>query len=193
MIEINENEIKDISLKIKTVVIDSEGIDATAEDVVGLLSRIFDGENVSEDEINDIIGEDESSEIELCTEGELSINPDGCVEISYMENEDDEQIKTRSKIIFSPTDPGLVIMTKEGAMNTVLSFEEGKQHICTYDTPFMPIKVYVNASLVDNRLLSDGVLRLNYILNLNDTEPQHFTVEVKIKEEPQDFLRELLS
>lgn len=193
MIEISENEIKEISLKIKTVVIDSEEIDATAEDVVGLLSRIFDGENVSEDEINDIIGEDESSEIELCTEGELSINPDGCVEISYMENEDDEQIKTRSKIIFSPTDTGLVIMTKEGAMNTILSFEEGKTHICTYDTPFMPIKVYVNASLVDNRLLSDGELRLNYILSLNDSEPQHFIVEVKIKEEPQDLLRELLS
>lgn len=193
MIEINENEIKEISLKIKTVVIDSEGIDATAEDVVGLLSRIFDGENVSEEEINDIIGEDESSEIELCTGGELSINSDGCVEISYMENEDDEQIKTRSKIIFSPEDPGLVIMTKEGAMNTVLSFEEGKTHICTYDTPFMPIKVYVNASLVDNRLISDGELRLNYILSLNDSEPQHFIVEVKIKEEPQDFLKELLS
>lgn len=193
MIEINENEIKEISLKIKTIVIDSEGIDATAEDVVGLLSRIFDGENVSEEEINDIIGEDESSEIELCTEGELAVNREGCVEISYLENEDDEQIKTLSKIIFSPSDTGLVIMTKEGAMNTVLSFEEGKTHICTYDTPFMPIKVYVNASLVDNRLLSDGELRLNYVLNLNDTEPQHFIVEVKIKEEPQDFLRELLS
>ena len=193
MIEINENEIKEISLKIKTIVIDSEGIDATAEDVVGLLSRIFDGENVSEEEINDIIGEDESSEIELCTEGELAVNREGCVEISYLENEDDEQIKTLSKIIFSPSDTGLVIMTKEGAMNTVLSFEEGKTHICTYDTPFMPIKVYVNASLVDNRLLSDGELRLNYVLSLNDTEPQHFIVEVKIKEEPQDFLRELLS
>ena len=193
MIEINGNEIKEISLKIKTIVIDSEGIDATAEDVVGLLSRIFDGENVSEEEINDIIGEDESSEIELCTEGELAVNREGCVEISYLENEDDEQIKTLSKIIFSPSDTGLVIMTKEGAMNTVLSFEEGKTHICTYDTPFMPIKVYVNASLVDNRLLSDGELRLNYVLNLNDTEPQHFIVEVKIKEEPQDFLRELLS
>lgn len=193
MIEINENEIKEISLKIKTIVIDSERIDATAEDVVGLLSRIFDGENVSEEEINDIIGEDESSEIELCTEGELAVNREGCVEISYLENEDDEQIKTLSKIIFSPSDTGLVIMTKEGAMNTVLSFEEGKTHICTYDTPFMPIKVYVNASLVDNRLLSDGELRLNYVLSLNDTEPQHFIVEVKIKEEPQDFLRELLS
>ncbi len=193
MIEIKENEIKNISLKIKTIVIDSEGIDATAEDVAELLSRVFNGEDVSEDEIGDMLGSDETSEIELCTEGTLSINNEGCIEIAYMENEDDEQLKTRSKIIFSPADPELVIMSKEGAMNAILSFEEGKLHICTYDTPFMPIKVYVTSSRVDNRLINDGELLLNYVLSLNDTEPQHFIVEVKIKEEPEDLLKKLLS
>ncbi len=193
MIEIKENEIKDISLKIKTIVVDSEGIDATAEDVAELLSRIFNGENVSEEEIGDILGDDETSEIELCTEAELYINKEGCIEISYMENEDDEQLKTHSRIIFSPADPDLVIMSKEGAMKAMLSFEEGKMHICTYDTPFMPIKVYVNASRVDNRLLSDGELMLNYVLSLNDTAPQHFIVEASIKEEPEDIIKELLS
>ena len=193
MIEINENEIKDISLKIKTIVIDSEEIEPDAEEVVSLLQRVFDGETVSEQEIDDVFGEESETEIELCTEAEMYFNKEGSIEISYVENEDDEQLKTNSKIIFSPSEPGLVIMTKDGAMNAVLSFEEGKQHICTYDTPFMPIKVYVNASLVDNRLLSDGELHLNYTLNLNDNEPQHFIVEVKIKEEEQDFLKELLS
>ncbi len=193
MIDIKENEIKNISLKIKTIVIDSDGIDATAEDVAELLSRVFNGEDVSEDEIGDILGGDETSEIELYSEGELYINSNGCIEISYMENEDDEQLKTRSKIIFSPAEPELVIMSKDGAMKAVLSFEEGKMHICTYETPFMPIKVYVSASLVDNRLLSDGELLLNYVLSLNDTAPQHFIVDVKIKEEPEDIIKELLS
>ncbi len=193
MIEIKENEIKNISLKIKTVVIDSEDFDATAEDVVGLLQRIFDGENVSEQDIDDIIGSEESSELELCTEATMYLNRDGSVEISYMENEDDEQLKTYSKIIFDPSEPELVVMSKEGAMSAILSFEQGRTHICTYDTPFMPIKVYVDASLVDNRLLTDGEMRLNYILNLNDTDPQHFVVEVKIKEEKDDVLSELFS
>ncbi len=192
MIELKKNEIKNISLKIKTIVIDSEDFDATAEDVVELLKRIFEGENISDDEINDIIGEDESSEIELFTEATATLNKEGSVEISYTENEDDEQLKTFSKIIFFPENPGLVVMSKEGAMSAILSFEQGRTHICTYDTPFMPIKVYVNASLVDNRLLTEGELRLNYILNLNDTAPQHFIVEVKIKEEPADLLKDLI-
>ena len=193
MIEINENEIKEISLKIKTIVIDSEEIEPDAEEMVNLLQRVFDGETVSEKEIDDVFGEESETEIELFTEAEMYLNKEGSIEISYVENEDDEQLKTNSKIIFSPSEPGLVIMSKEGAMNAVLSFEEGKQHICTYDTPFMPIKVYVDAKVVDNRLMTDGELRLNYTLNLNDNEPQHFSVEVKIKEEPQDLLKELLS
>ena len=193
MIEIKENEIKDISLKIKTIVIDSEEIEPDADEVVNLLQRVFDGETVSEQEIDDVFGEESKTEIELCTVAEMYLNKEGSIEISYVENEDDEQLKTNSKIIFSPSEPGLVIMTKDGAMNAVLSFEEGKQHICTYDTPFMPIKVYVDAKVVDNRLMTDGELRLNYTLHLNDNEPQHFSVEVKIKEEPQDLLKELLS
>ncbi len=193
MIEIKENEIKNISLKIKTVVIDSEDFDATAEDVVDLLQRIFDGENVSEKDIDDIIGSEESSELELCTEASMYLNREGSVEISYMENEDDEQLKTQAKIIFDPAHPELVVMSKEGAMSAILSFEQGRTHICTYDTPFMPIKVYVDAGLVDNRLLTDGEMRLNYILNLNDTDPQHFVVEVKIREDEDDVLGELFS
>ncbi len=193
MIELRENEIKNISLKIKTVVIDGEEVDMTAEDIVGLLTRIFEGERLSEQEIDDVLGADSSSEIELCTEATMYLNGEGSVEISYMENEDDEQLRTHAKIIFSPCDEGLVVMTKEGAMDAYLSFEAGKTHICTYDTPFMPIKVYVNATVVDNRLLSDGEMRLNYILNLNDTPPQHFIVEVKIREAGEDILRELLS
>ena len=193
MIEIKENEIKDISLKIKTIVIDSEEIEPDAEEMVNLLQRVFDGETVSEEEIDDVFGEESETEIELCTEAEMYFNKEGSIEISYVENEDYEKLKKNSKIIFSPSEPGLVIMTKDGAMNAVLSFEEGKQHICTYDTPFMPIKVYVDSKVVDNRLMTDGELRLNYTLNLNDNEPQHFSVEVKIKEEPQDLLKELLS
>ncbi len=192
MIEIKKNEIKDVSLKIKTIVIDPDATDMGEDEILALLKKMMDGENI-EREVESIMNEESQSEIELCTEAKMTLNENGCVEISYMENEDDEQLKTRAKIIFSEENPSLVIMSKEGAMSAFLSFEEGKTHICTYDTPFMPIKVYVDASVVDNRLLSDGYLRLNYVLNLNDCAPQHFAVEVRIKEEPADILKELFS
>jgi len=192
MIEIKKNEIKNISLKIKTIVVDPEAVDMGEEEILSLLKKMMDGENI-EKEMASIMDDEAQSEIELCTEATMIENEDGCIEISYLENEDDEQLKTQAKIIFSKENPSLVIMSKEGAMSAFLSFEEGKTHICTYDTPFMPIKVYVNASLVENKLLSVGTLRLNYILNLNDCAPQHFAVEVKIKEEPEDVLKKLFS
>ena len=193
MLQIDPNKKTDITLSRKTTVIDPDRDFSSGEDMLAMLQRVMEGENVSEREISKLLGEDAVSDIELCTEAELTVNDKGCVEISYIENEDDEQIKTISKIIFHPRSPGLVVMTKDGAMKAILSFEEGKTHICTYDTPFMPIKVYVDASRVDNRLLSSGTLRLNYVLHLNDTPPQHFLVEVKIKEAPEDTLKNILS
>lgn len=192
MIEIKPSEKKDVTLSIKTVVIDPTQRDISDEQLLSMLKRIVDGDEVGEDEIEELLEEDERSEIELCTEATLSMNNKGGVEICYMENEDDETLKTRSKIIFNTRDSGLVAMTKEGAMKAFLSFEEGKTHICTYDTPFMPIKVYVTASKVENRLLESGRLRLNYVLDLNDTPSQHFMVDVKIKESTSDILDEII-
>ena len=193
MMIINPNETKDIILSIKTTVIDpEEGVPGTDE-ILAMMKRIVEGENVSETEVSELLGEDSVSELELCTEAKMSMNAKGGVEISYMENEDDEALKTRSRIIFNTRDTGLVAMTKEGAMKAILSFEEGKTHICTYDTPFMPIKVYVESKFVDNRLLTDGHLKLNYVINLNDTPPQHFIVEVNIKETSPDILGEFFN
>jgi uncharacterized beta-barrel protein YwiB (DUF1934 family) len=193
MITINPGETKEIILSIKTTVIDPEDQLPDSEEILAMMKRLVDGENVGEDEINDLLGEDNISEIELCTEATMSLNTKGGVEIAYMENEDDENLKTRSRILFNTRDTGLVAMTKEGAMKAILSFEEGKTHICTYDTPFMPIKVYVDSKHVDNKLLTEGHLKLNYVINLNDTPPQHFIVEVKIKESAPNVLSELFN
>jgi hypothetical protein len=105
--------------------------------------------------------------------------------------EDDPQMLTLSKIIFRPEDPGLVVMTKRGGINTALSFEDGRTHICTYDTPFMPFKVYVTSDKVDNRLLSVGKLNMDYTLNINDTPPQHFVISVTAKTNSEDPFKNL--
>jgi hypothetical protein len=56
----------------------------------------------------------------------------------------------------------------------------------------MPLKVYVTSSKVDNRLLNDGFMKLNYTLNINDTPPQHFIITVSIKDAPEDILGNIL-
>ena len=71
-------------------------------------------------------------------------------------------------------------MVKEGAINAYLSFEAGKTHVCTYDTPFMPFKIYVETRAVENRLHDLGYMHLNYVLNFADNPPQHFILDVEM-------------
>jgi uncharacterized beta-barrel protein YwiB (DUF1934 family) len=183
---------KEINLQIKTLVIDSENSNMIAEELDSLLLRALKDE-LTEDDIKDALGEDAADEIVLCTEGSIETNENGQIEISYCENEDDPQLTALSRIIFSTADPDLVVMTKEGAISAALSFEEGKTHICSYDTPFMPLKVYVTSKTVCNRLLTDGYLKLDYILGLNDTPPQHFIITVTAKVAPEDILSEFFN
>lgn len=183
---------KEISLKVKTLIIDEESPDLIAEELERLLLAAMKDE-IDDSDIVEELGGDATDEIELCTEGFIETNASGQIEISYIENEDDEQLRTTSKIIFHPDDPSLLIMSKEGAISTVLSFEEGKTHICAYDTPFMPFKVYVTTNKLDNQLLEKGRIKLDYILNINDTQPQHFIITVSAKDAPCDVLCDILA
>ena len=191
MIYTQGDERKEISLKIKTLIIDEENPNLIAEELERLLFDAMRDELTGE-EIADALGEDATDEIELCTEGFIETNERGQIEISYKENENDPQIATLSKILFHPESPELLIMSKEGAISTVLSFEEGKTHICAYDTPFMPFKVYVTTNKLSNRLLESGKMKLDYVLNINDTDPQHFIITVTLKDAPEDVLGNIL-
>ena len=193
-------ERKAISLEIKTIVIDEiPEVDDIAKELGEFLAMLdrggisdegFDPSSLLEERFGN---GDNVDEIVLRTEAEILTDEHGNVVIEYNENEEDAQIATRAKIIFSPETPDLLIMTKEGAMDAVLSFEEGKTHICQYKTPYMPIKVYVETKTVKNTLLSDGRLALDYTISLNDTDPQHFIISVKMKEAEIDTIRSLLS
>lgn len=185
---------KEITLEIRTVIIDEDDTEDIAEELTKLLAALSDvDEPFDEQLLDDLVLPDDRREITLMTEAQIETDSRGNVVISYIENADDVQMQTDAKIIFHPSSRGLIVMSKSGAMNTFLSFEEGKTHICTYNTPYMPFKVYVESSLVENRLLERGRLKLNYVLNLNDTPPQQFFVDIKIKNPPEDTLKDILN
>ena len=182
---------KEISLKIKTLIIDEESPEIIADELEKLLFQAMRDE-LSNDEIIDALGGDAADEVEICTEGYIETNESGQIEISYKENEDDPITATLSKIIFHPDEPSLLIMSKEGAIRSVLSFEEEKTHVCAYDTPFMPFKVYVTTNKLNNKFLESGRIKLDYVLNINDTMPQHFIITVTAKDAPEDVLGKLI-
>ncbi len=188
--EINSPK-REVSIRIKTLIIDEESPDLVVEELERILAKAMSEGDLGAGEAIDALGGDATDEIELCTEGYIETNSRGQIEISYRENEDDPQIANTSKMIFHPAEPSLFIMSKEGAISSVLSFEEGKTHVCAYDTPFMPFKVYVTTNKLDNRLLERGRLKLDYILNINGTPPQHFIITVNLKEMPRDTIGEL--
>ena len=192
MYQINDPK-REVSIQIKTLIIDEESPDLIVEELEKILAKAMSDGDLDEGEAIDALGGDATDEIELCTEATIETGERGDVIINYKENEDDSQISTLSQIIFNPENPDLVVMTKEGAISAALSFEEGKTHVCSYDTPFMPFKVYVTSNKVDNRLLTVGKMKLDYILNLNDTSPQHFVITVTAKESPKDEFKKLFS
>ena len=178
---------KEITIRVVTTVLDED--EMLEMGLNKLIEKLESGKVFTADELEKLVDCECVEEIELMTTGRIRTNREGQVEIVYRENEDDPALKTLSRIIFDPENPSLVAMIKKGAVNSSLSFEEDKTHICTYVTPYMPFKVYVASSKVDNRLLEAGILELEYILIIDDTSPRHFTVTVEIKENCEDTLK----
>ena len=188
MIYIPGKESKEISLRVVTTVLDeSEMLELG---LTRLIEKLESGAVFTADELDELVDSECVEEIELLTVGRIRTNREGQVEIVYRENGDDPALKTLARIIFDPETPALVAMIKKGAINSSLSFEEEKTHICTYVTPYMPFKVYVTSSRVDNRLLEEGFLYLEYVLSIDDTAPRHFKVSVEINESEADPLKD---
>lgn len=187
-------EKKDILLEISTIIVDEVDDSAVLRELEQLM-RALDEDRIEDFDrsLGEFLEDDTRSEVKLSTEAAIYTDGRGNIEIAYNENEDDGSIAVLSKIIFDPEKPDLVMMTKQGATSAVLSFESGKTHICQYRTPYMPLKVYVMCNSVKNTLLTDGRLKLDYLLDINETSPQHFYISVRIKEAPEDILKDYLS
>ena len=109
--------------------------------------------------------EAEPEKIEINTLGFLE-KADGRVQISYEETQATGMEGSSTAVSFLEGDPGMVSMIREGAVSTALVFEAGKRHHCLYQTPFMPFEVCVYTKKVENRLLDEGYLELDYMIEI---------------------------
>lgn len=134
----------------------------------------------SEDDILELLGgTDEPETVEINTVGR-STRKDGRTEISYEETEVTGMEGSTTAISFLEADVGIVTMIREGAVSTALVFEESKRHHCVYKTPFMPFQVCIHTLKVDNRLLTEGKIDLDYIVEIRGARAERtkFTMEV---------------
>ena len=141
-------------------------------------NEILGGEPM--DELEDEIPEEEpEGPIEMFSEGELYITDERVI-IAYDESELTGMEGSHTQVRFERSHPGLVTMMRHGTVNTILVFEKGKRHICTYQTEYMPFEICVFTKEVRNTLLTDGRIELDYIVEIRGAQAERtqFTIEI---------------
>ena len=117
--------------------------------------------------------------VEIQTEATLTLS-DGRVEISYDETEATGMQGSRTVISFLEEEDGIVSMVREGMVSTNLVFEAGKRYLCVYRTPYMPFEVCVRTFKVDNRLLGERTLALDYVVEIRGAQAERTKFYVQI-------------
>ena len=138
---------------------------------------IDSGENYE----NDDLAYDEEQEISLNTEGFMNLDGDR-VEIVYEESEITGMEGSRTSVVFDKSNSGLVSMLRDGSVSTALVFEKGKRHHCVYNTPIMPFEICVRTLRVENNVLDEGRLKLDYIIEIRGAKAERTKFELEIKE-----------
>ncbi len=141
------------------------------------------GDEVDEFEDEELPPEENEPEgpIEMFSEGELYITDDRVI-IAYDESELTGMEGSHTQVRFERNAPELVTMMRSGNVSTILVFEEGKRHICTYQTPYMPFEICVFTKTVRNNLLDDGVIELDYIVEIRGAQAERTQFKIEIFE-----------
>lgn len=100
--------------------------------------------------------------------------------VSYEETEATGMDGSRTSVTFLKNEPHIVTMTRDGVVSTTLVFEEGKRHHCIYDTMFMPFEVCVHTKKVVNRLLDEGYIDLDYVVEIRGAKAERTKFKMQI-------------
>lgn len=105
--------------------------------------------------------------IELVTDGFMEFR-DGGWDISY---EESELTGLAGVTTTFRVEPGKVTLTRKGALNSQMVFQEGISHDSLYQMPFGALMLTVKASFVYYDIVPDGgTIDLTYQINIENTE-----------------------
>lgn len=122
--------------------------------------------------------EDEPGEIALSTTGTYS-QRGGARFIAYKEYDEDDPKTAHTSVL--KIEPGKVTMIRSGS-STRLILEEGRRHLCLYDTGFGSLTVGVFTSqLRDSLKKQGGSLRIKYTLDIDSNLSSQNEIHVEVK------------
>ena len=132
-----------------------------------------------EDVLKNVTGE-MPEPTEMLMEGKL-LTAEHRVELVYAESELTGMQGSVTAIGFEPASPDLVSMVRTGPVRTAMTFEEGKRHTCLYNTPFSEFEVCVRTIKVNNRLLEENLLELDYLIEIHGAQAEHCKMTVTVR------------
>ncbi len=139
-----------------------------------------DVENYEPFELN-LFGEMPEPE-ELILEGRLLTNATR-VELVYEESELTGMEGSITALVFQRKTPQMMTMMRTGSVRTAMVFEEGRRHICLYNTPFSTFEVCVVSLKVKNALLTEGRVELDYLVEVHGAQAEHCRMEITVRED----------
>ncbi|MBQ7907347.1 MAG: DUF1934 domain-containing protein [Clostridia bacterium] len=72
-------------------------------------------------------------------------------------------------------------IVRTGAIDAFMYFEEGKRHVCVYNTGIMPFEICIFSKSVDNQLLDSGVLELVYLIEIKGACAQKTVFKMEVE------------
>ena len=121
--------------------------------------------------------EEDSGEVTLSTTGTYTVK-DKASFIAYKEYDEDDPRVSHTAVL--KVEPGKVTMMRGGSA-TRLILEEGRRHLCTYDTGFGPLTLGVFTSELSTELGRDGgymVIKYTLDVDSNLSSQNELRVEV---------------
>ena len=117
-------------------------------------------------------------ETELMTEGTMALTEDGMV-LSYEESELTGMEGTTTT--FEVKGPR-VTLTRSGAVNSQMVFEEGRQHTSLYETPFGELSVDIQTSELKHNLSErGGLMEIKYSIAVEHTVTGRNCFKIRVR------------
>lgn len=115
---------------------------------------------------------------ELMTEGFMTLTEDGMV-LSYEESELTGMEGTTTTFEVKGS---RVTLTRSGAVNSQMVFEEGRQHTSLYETPFGELSVDIQTSVLKHNLSErGGLMEIKYSIAVEHTVTGRNCFKIRVK------------
>ena len=86
-----------------------------------------------------------------------------------------------TELSFNMEKPKEISLSRTGALESCMYFEEGKRHICVYNTGIMPFEICIYSKTIDNQLMTNGYLELAYLVEIKGACAQKTVFKMEVE------------